>query len=449
MTWQLPDTYHLAGNGRGTATLKFYEGRDILRLSSVLVMVDREGGGAMTYLPAKVRCEERSGYPCDKIVALDSPNCGNRVHFPGANGGVSISRRRPRMIPLTVPEDYEIVDDTPDLDLVSFDTRRIHVTLAALEAWGRHSRALQARIREALFRGGYWRTAARGHLLEAGRHQMLLSSDGYRCESYVHLPVPPAVPCGDALEALAEPTWDREAVALAPHAVRQFAGRHRVSEDESVEELFALLDDAAARGRQHRIDNGNHCLAVDGFTLVLTADGATVVSYRTFHVERTPAEVRGKVQSRFGGARHRRLSSEDFAAWVAERDRAVTAVPPERWIPTAEVAELFDPSRVRITAEVIDPSREDRRVAMAAVRKELRKAAAEGRWRAAGDGRHVLGHGLRDWLISADGRGLLGCDPPWPRASRDEAASPQRSPEQISTRDLDHATGMGGDGRVA
>jgi predicted nucleic acid-binding protein len=30
MTWQLPDTYHLAGSGRGTATLKFYEDRDIL-----------------------------------------------------------------------------------------------------------------------------------------------------------------------------------------------------------------------------------------------------------------------------------------------------------------------------------------------------------------------------------------------------------------------------------
>jgi hypothetical protein len=30
MTWQLPDTYHSAGHGRGTATLKFYEGRDIL-----------------------------------------------------------------------------------------------------------------------------------------------------------------------------------------------------------------------------------------------------------------------------------------------------------------------------------------------------------------------------------------------------------------------------------
>ena len=33
MTWQLPDTYHSAGHGRGTATLKFYEGRDILRAS--------------------------------------------------------------------------------------------------------------------------------------------------------------------------------------------------------------------------------------------------------------------------------------------------------------------------------------------------------------------------------------------------------------------------------
>jgi len=27
----LPDTYHSAGTRRGTATLKFYEGRDILR----------------------------------------------------------------------------------------------------------------------------------------------------------------------------------------------------------------------------------------------------------------------------------------------------------------------------------------------------------------------------------------------------------------------------------
>jgi hypothetical protein len=34
MTWRLPDTYHSAGHGRGTATLKFYEGRDILEIGA-------------------------------------------------------------------------------------------------------------------------------------------------------------------------------------------------------------------------------------------------------------------------------------------------------------------------------------------------------------------------------------------------------------------------------
>jgi hypothetical protein len=31
-TWRLPDTYHSAGSGRGTATLNFYGDRDILDL---------------------------------------------------------------------------------------------------------------------------------------------------------------------------------------------------------------------------------------------------------------------------------------------------------------------------------------------------------------------------------------------------------------------------------
>jgi len=30
-TWRLPDTYHSAGSEQGTATLKFYENRDILQ----------------------------------------------------------------------------------------------------------------------------------------------------------------------------------------------------------------------------------------------------------------------------------------------------------------------------------------------------------------------------------------------------------------------------------
>jgi len=33
-TWRLPDTYHSAGSEQGTATLKFYENRDILATRS-------------------------------------------------------------------------------------------------------------------------------------------------------------------------------------------------------------------------------------------------------------------------------------------------------------------------------------------------------------------------------------------------------------------------------
>jgi hypothetical protein len=50
MTWRLPDTYHSAGTRRGTATLKFYEGRDILdtdtpRKMAVRTSPDAEANG--------------------------------------------------------------------------------------------------------------------------------------------------------------------------------------------------------------------------------------------------------------------------------------------------------------------------------------------------------------------------------------------------------------------
>lgn len=360
----------------------------------------------------KVRCGERSGYPCNKIVTLDSPHCGNPDHFPGANGGVPIPRSasRPRKVPLTVAEDYEIIEDTPDLDPVAFDTRRVHISRAALDAWGGHPKALQGKIRQALLHGGYWRTVTGGHLLEFGHHQMLLSSDGRRCESYTRLPPGPAVSSGEPIEALTEPAWDREAVGLSPHAVRQFAGRHRVDEDQAEEELFDLLDAAATRGRHTRTANGNHRLTVDGFTLVLTPDGATVISYRTLHAERTPSQVRNKVPSRFYAARSKRK-----ADWLAQRDRWLNEVPPEGWLPHEQVPGSFDPDRVWITGAVVAHDNPEVAAAREAVRETLRHAAAEGKWTAGQGGCHILEWNGRRWTVSPDGRGVLGCDPLWPQ----------------------------------
>jgi len=54
MTWQLPDTYHSAGHGRGTATLKFYEGRDIL-LQGGAVRLVRETGKPIAQVARDLR----------------------------------------------------------------------------------------------------------------------------------------------------------------------------------------------------------------------------------------------------------------------------------------------------------------------------------------------------------------------------------------------------------
>lgn len=363
-------------------------------------------------LSPKIPCRERSGYPCDKLVTLRSPHCGDSRHFPGANGGLPIRRNRSAKIALTVNEDYDLIDESPDLDPVTFDARRVFVSRPALEAWDDHPKKLQARIRLALTQGGYWRTVTGSHLLEIGADQIVLSSNGQYCESYTRLPPPPLIETGDPIEALSEPEWDRDEVVLSPRAVRQFAGRHGVDEDSAVGELFDLLDDAATRGKHHRIASGNHVLSVDGFRLTLTVDGRTIVSYRTLHAERTPSDVRNKVPSRFG---HKRPQNpEEWAAWMAERDDAVRNVAPENCVSVAEIASAFDPERSRITAGVIAIDDPDRQASVQAVRHELREAEANGRWMAGDLGCHLLVHGGRTWTISPNGHGVLDCEPSWP-----------------------------------
>jgi len=58
MTWRSPDTYHSAGNGRGTATFKFYEGRGILRRFHTEF-----------YFPAQTKTGHRVGtaHPCEDL----------------------------------------------------------------------------------------------------------------------------------------------------------------------------------------------------------------------------------------------------------------------------------------------------------------------------------------------------------------------------------------------
>jgi hypothetical protein len=82
MTWRLPDTYHLAGHGRGTATLKFYEGRDIL--------VGEGGGDAPGGRVPQGRDAAVVGG--GEQFAVRAERHGHDVTVPGAGVGERMSR---------------------------------------------------------------------------------------------------------------------------------------------------------------------------------------------------------------------------------------------------------------------------------------------------------------------------------------------------------------------
>ncbi len=96
MTWQLPDTYHSAGNGRGTATLKFYEGRDISSSAGEIVtLAARSSAGHSRALEDVEKSSHRhKGYPkgsrqsgqrgsvdCDRQLIRDGePSAAHGAH---------------------------------------------------------------------------------------------------------------------------------------------------------------------------------------------------------------------------------------------------------------------------------------------------------------------------------------------------------------------------------
>src|SRR6266487_5126392 len=87
MTWSLPDTYHLAGTGRGTATFKFYEGRDILqaRLTAATVESPVPGDGHAGF-------GERPGETGQEQSRHRAPGRLNPGKFSRLSGGREQSR---------------------------------------------------------------------------------------------------------------------------------------------------------------------------------------------------------------------------------------------------------------------------------------------------------------------------------------------------------------------
>jgi anti-anti-sigma regulatory factor len=99
MTWRLPDTYHSAGNGQGTATLKFYEGRDNLELGvqDHLCWVHGDGGDYRLRLSEFFREGLERGL---RVAYLGSGDAGELRELLGgvADTGTLLSREAVRVI---------------------------------------------------------------------------------------------------------------------------------------------------------------------------------------------------------------------------------------------------------------------------------------------------------------------------------------------------------------
>jgi hypothetical protein len=76
MTWRLPDTYHSAGTRRGTATLKFYEGRDILHAVREVLAYEHE----LVVVEASTREIDASDH-WHASISIIIPNDGTSVRL--------------------------------------------------------------------------------------------------------------------------------------------------------------------------------------------------------------------------------------------------------------------------------------------------------------------------------------------------------------------------------
>ena len=248
-----------------------------------------------------VECSLRSGFECQRPVALDERHCGDPEHSVGANGGQrpepQDGRRRPR---LTVDEDFDIIVETPDLDPLTFHAANCHIRQEVLVQAGRGSFWVQDEVQQALIHGLYWRGPRGEHFVQGGENRFSISSDGQTITQYERDTTPslPDPQLAEPLDAL-PPDWAPSSLEITPHTVTYFARRHRVPEQTARQELLDLAADARARGKVDKQD-GRHRLQWDAFCVWVSIDGRTLVRYRTWEAERTPSQVRNKVPSRFG-----------------------------------------------------------------------------------------------------------------------------------------------------
>jgi hypothetical protein len=108
MIWRLPDTYHLAGHGQGTATLKFYEGRDILPARDSRSTTN---SSRRLYTSRRFRLHSRPGGKSGAERAVQNGHVSGQIPASGRERLLISARRR---LPESAPVVISVIPVTLD-----------------------------------------------------------------------------------------------------------------------------------------------------------------------------------------------------------------------------------------------------------------------------------------------------------------------------------------------
>lgn len=194
-------------------------------------------------------------------------------------------------------------------------------------------------------------------------------------------------------------TFDPNDTHVAKVVVDGFMLHHGVDEEVARAEVRAFARDAIAAGRHRQDVDGKHLLDWHGIRVRLSADGAAILSYRTFHYERLPSEVLAGTPSRFKPGRS---GGRGKRAWRAPGDDE----PDE--LTEAQMLALMRDGKARVAEKVLSLYArragfgKDLRSAEAPLRAELATAAktVDQALPVSESGSPVLIHGGVGWIIA-------------------------------------------------
>jgi hypothetical protein len=220
------------------------------------------------------------------------------------------------------------------------------------------------------------------------------ASQGAALGTRRHLAESSAVPVG------LEPD-DAYEVTVSQKANDSFRFHHGGSASAAEAQIRSMLEDFLVLSSRRVSPRGFVQLARDGYSLVLDPGATVVTEYATVHRERTWAQVRAGVPSRFG----RRAGRRPQDGPVPERGAPMA---PAEALAALEPATVYLSARARGSAERVLGLRGASDADLDAAVRDRLTGLAGNLATPAGSGRvEVTADGLR-WLLSDDARVLIG-----------------------------------------